>query len=255
MLRMPKKYAEIDFDSDEATEASYRILREKKCLRDIYEETYRMMVDAQAKHLTPGRDVLEIGSGGGFIKDIYPYVITSDVKKSRSDLTLSAESLPFPDQSLDAIFAMHVLHHIPDVRKFFGEAVRTLRPGGGLILIEPYHGPLARYIYKRVHPEPFDEHAPNWTLDPGGPMSGSNQAMSYLVFKRDYNEFRQQFPTLRLVKKRPFGFARYIATGGLWLKPRIPSIGFPILRGLEFLLRPAMPWIALHHMLVVRKDA
>jgi len=48
----------------------------------------------------PGRR-LEIGSGAGIIREVYPNVITSDLKVLPFvDIVLSAERLPFADNSL-----------------------------------------------------------------------------------------------------------------------------------------------------------
>lgn len=38
--------------------------------------------------------------------------------------------LPFPDQSLDAIYSHHVVEHLPDLDFHFREMFRVLRPGG-----------------------------------------------------------------------------------------------------------------------------
>jgi ubiquinone/menaquinone biosynthesis C-methylase UbiE len=45
-------------------------------------------------------------------------------------------SLPLPDASLDAIFANMYLHHCPDPQAAIREMVRTLRPGGRIILTD-----------------------------------------------------------------------------------------------------------------------
>ena len=52
----------------------------------------------------------------------------------------SADSLPFADQSFDALVMNQVLHHFPQdngydfVKKFLAEAFRVLRPGGHLVI-------------------------------------------------------------------------------------------------------------------------
>jgi ubiquinone/menaquinone biosynthesis C-methylase UbiE len=46
-----------------------------------------------------------------------------------------AEDLPFADGSFDRIFCVNALHHFADRARFFGEARRVLRPGGGLLTI------------------------------------------------------------------------------------------------------------------------
>jgi ubiquinone/menaquinone biosynthesis C-methylase UbiE len=52
-------------------------------------------------------------------------------------------SLPFHDQSLDAIFANMYLHHSPDPLSAIREMVRTLRPGGRLVITDMDEHPYA----------------------------------------------------------------------------------------------------------------
>jgi len=245
-----QQYQEIDFDSVEASVMALETMKSKKCLRDIYVETYTEMFALRERLLVKGGKVLELGSGGGFIKDIFPETITSDIKPlPHVDIVINAEVLPFEDHSLDAIMLVHVLHHISDVTKFFDEAQRVLKPGGGIICVEPYWSPLAKWIYKNVHPEPFDEHATDWLVHGNTPTS-SNQAMSYLLLVRDNKKFREMYPGLTLVYQKRFGFLRYMMTGGVWLKPKLPDWGFTVLKYVEKVLTPLMPLVALHHVFV-----
>ncbi|MBI3403431.1 MAG: class I SAM-dependent methyltransferase [Acidobacteria bacterium] len=46
-----------------------------------------------------------------------------------------AETLPWRDASLDRVFCVNALHHFADRERFFAEARRVLRPGGGLLTI------------------------------------------------------------------------------------------------------------------------
>ncbi|OLP44412.1 class I SAM-dependent methyltransferase [Rhizobium oryziradicis] len=43
-----------------------------------------------------------------------------------------ASALPFEDQSFDAIIAMHMLYHVPDLEKAIADMHRLLKPGGFL---------------------------------------------------------------------------------------------------------------------------
>ncbi len=46
-----------------------------------------------------------------------------------------AEDLPWRDATFDRLFCVNALHHFADRRKFFAEARRILKPGGGLLTI------------------------------------------------------------------------------------------------------------------------
>ncbi|MEO8108146.1 MAG: class I SAM-dependent methyltransferase [Actinomycetes bacterium] len=51
----------------------------------------------------------------------------------RFDLrTADAQSLPFDDQTFDAVLANHMLYHVPDLPRALAEMRRVLRPGGRL---------------------------------------------------------------------------------------------------------------------------
>ena len=50
-------------------------------------------------------------------------------------LNVSAEEMPFPDDSFDAIYSWGVLHHTPDMEKAFREVRRVLKPGGKLCIM------------------------------------------------------------------------------------------------------------------------
>ena len=55
-------------------------------------------------------------------------------------LRVSAESLPFEDESFDAILFLDVLEHVVDQKAVISEIQRVLKPGGTLILSVPHRG-------------------------------------------------------------------------------------------------------------------
>ena len=52
-------------------------------------------------------------------------------------LCASVERLPFPDRSLEAITAQHLIEHLSDGETACCEWFRVLRPGGSLLLLTP----------------------------------------------------------------------------------------------------------------------
>lgn len=60
------------------------------------------------------------------------------------------EALPFPDNSFDLILSHEVLEHVQDDHKAISEIVRTLAPGGRLVLFCPNRG------------YPFETHGIYW---------------------------------------------------------------------------------------------
>jgi ubiquinone/menaquinone biosynthesis C-methylase UbiE len=54
---------------------------------------------------------------------------------SASLVQARAEDLPWRDASVDRLFCVNSLHHFTDRARFFAEARRVLKPGGGLLTI------------------------------------------------------------------------------------------------------------------------
>ncbi len=52
----------------------------------------------------------------------------------------ASEQLPFPDASFDFVLSHEVLEHVQDDRKSMEEIIRTLKPGGRLVLFVPNRG-------------------------------------------------------------------------------------------------------------------
>ena len=67
--------------------------------------------------------LLELGSGGSFLKDRCPELITSDIVEGLAERVIDAQELPFEAESVRGIFLTHAFHHIPDVERFLRELV------------------------------------------------------------------------------------------------------------------------------------
>lgn len=212
------------------------IILNKAPLKRLYEEWYTDMLQRAGK--APAGKLLEVGSGGGFLKQLHPQVITSDIMPLEGcDMTLSAEELPFGSESLSAIVMLNVFHHIPHPWRFLDEAVRTLVPGGKVVMIEPANSTLSRFIYQRFHHEPFDPKG-GWEIVSHGPLSSSNQALPYIYFQRDRQKFAERFPTLSITEVRYHTPFRYVLTGGVSRKAMMPGFTFGAWKALEAGLRP-----------------
>jgi SAM-dependent methyltransferase len=243
----------VDLGSDEAGEIQREILRTKPSLRRIYENVYEKMLGAAATYVPNARVCVELGSGGGFLPELDPSIFASDVKTVRGlSLVFDAQHAPFRDASVDVVYGMHVIHHIPDIRLFFGELERILVPGGALVAVEPYWSPLAKLMYKHMHPEPFDEKASTWEFESTGPMS-SNQALSYLVLERDRPTFEREFPMFEVIELGAFGGPSYLLTGGIWKQHLLPDRWLARLWDFEDSHAFWRRALALHHLFVLRR--
>jgi SAM-dependent methyltransferase len=239
----------LDIDSPKTTELRRRIIREKAFLRLLYIEWYDRLAAALPRRPGP---VLELGSGGGFLEEILPEVITSEVFACAGvKSVVDARSLPFENESLRGIVMVDVFHHIPDVGAFLGEATRCLRPGGVVAMIEPWSSPWSRLVYNRLHHEPFEPAVRNWTLPELGPLSGANGALPWIVFNRDKEAFERLFPFLRLeLLELDYPFS-YLASGGVSLRPLSPGGSYKYFRKIEKYLPQRL--CAMFALIVIKK--
>ena len=92
----------IDHDSPELIRIHRELIQRKPFLRSLYREHYREL--KKCLDGAPAGPIIEIGSGGGFLKEILPAVVTTDLEPDPDlDRAMTAESLDFPDGSLAAI--------------------------------------------------------------------------------------------------------------------------------------------------------
>lgn len=218
-------------DSKQALLEHGDIIRKKSFLNKIYVDFYRTFL----KTKFPKGPIVEIGSGAGFIKDIIPHAITSDVIKGPDiDKVFFAHKMPSKDNSVSAFLMIDVLHHIKDSEKAFKEMLRCLKPGGKVVMIEPYNSLWGGLIYKYIHPEKkgFNPKV-GWKIKGRGRMSDSNPALPWIIFVRDRKLFEKKFPHLKIVRVLPHTPFRYLVSGGLTRLQFLPAIFYPLVFNLE----------------------
>jgi SAM-dependent methyltransferase len=226
----------MNIDDPLTTQLRRKIIREKYFLRMIYQEWYKNI--AVAIPLGDG-DILELGSGAGFLNDYLPDLITSEVFECLGvDAILDGLFLPFAKQSLRGIVMTDVFHHLPRPRLFLSEATRCMRPGGVVVMIEPWVTLWSRQIYTQLHHEPFHPESKAWEFPNSGPLSGANGALPWIIFERDRAQFMQEFPEWEIQSIRPFMPFRYLVSGGVSMRSLMPGCTFGIWRALETVLEP-----------------
>lgn len=218
----------IDPDSAEFTRAHRAVLDRKPLLRAVMTRTLRRCRDADERyfHSCAATARLELGSGTGLMRELYSDVLTSEVKLvPYVALAARGEELPFRSGILRAIYAINVLHHVSDPRALFREVARVSAPGGGAVFVEPHFGPVARMIYPILfRQERFDMSEVSWGDHRRAHVStDANQALSYLIFQRDREQWQNEFPELELLATVPHTHVSYLATGGLNFRQLVPA--------------------------------
>jgi SAM-dependent methyltransferase len=241
----------LDIDDPRTTSLRREIIQQKKFLRRIYQEWYQAIVTA----LPSGREaVLELGAGGGFMRDFVPDLIVSELFHCpKIQAVVDGSHLPFAGKSLRGIVMVNVLHHLPQPRLFFAEATRCVRSGGVLAMIEPWATLWSRFVYTRLHHEPFEPEALSWELPNSGPLSAANDALPWIIFDRDRRKFEQEFPDWRIELIKPMMPFRYLLSGGVSLRSLAPGWSFELCRGLENALGRWNNYLAMFAQIVLRR--
>lgn len=120
-------------------------------------DSQRAMQEIMDKHLRPSMILYDVGCGqkpfASFLRGKVAKHIGIDIDngfydRTHIDIFGSADNLPIPNASADAILSSQVIEHIPDAEKSIAEAARALKPGGLLFLSYPYLYP--------IHAPPYD---------------------------------------------------------------------------------------------------
>jgi SAM-dependent methyltransferase len=208
-------------------------IKKNKFLHALYLDFYARILREIPADRYP--NVLELGSGGGFLGELAPHVITSEcVAVPSMDRVVDACRIDdaFADAELDAICGLNVFHHLPNVTGFLRGASRVLRPGGRVVLIEPWFTPVGQWFHRVIHHEPLVADPDFWGVVGAGRVTAANTRLPTSVFRDSDERFRRDFPDLAIVKREPFHKWLYLLSGGLKLNTRVP----------DFLARRLISW-------------
>jgi ubiquinone/menaquinone biosynthesis C-methylase UbiE len=83
---------------------------------------------------------------------------------------IDAESIPYPDESFDAVIANHMLYHVPNRVQAIGEIKRVLKPGGHLFATtvgQNHLCELHKWLEHAHVDKSFEEFSRSFTLENG----------------------------------------------------------------------------------------
>jgi len=219
-------------------------------LRSVYHEFFGQLLSEVGKR-TP---VVELGAGPGFFKEYCPSLISTDFIPTRwIDVVCDGCAMPFPGESVGAFVMLDVLHHLPQPLDFIAEATRVLRPGGVIVMIEPWITPVSYLLYRYFHHEDctlrINIHSPFQST--GKNAFDGNATIPYNLVR-----YFRQMPTgpLHLARIDPFLGLPYLATLGFKRNRPMPPCVISVSRAFEKLLGRLGRWNATRALLVWEKQ-
>lgn len=211
---------------------------QKPLLREIYADFYTQIL-SQVRTDISGK-VVELGSGIGNFKSIYPSAIATDLFPNPwIDQVENAYHLSFTDGSVANLVLFDVFHHLEYPGLALAEFRRALAPGGRVIIFEPAISLLGYIVYglfhsepvalfKKIHWLPTDTHFEETYYAAQGNATrvfGSGSSFAHDIEK-----------TWCVVKKRKLSALSYVLSGGFSRPALYPTSFLPILRAFEKIL-------------------
>lgn len=246
----------LSYDDTQIIEHMHYNVRHYSFVRKTYEGFYKRFIVA-AENVQTGKWV-ELGSGYGFLKEFLNKVtgnnlIISDIQGHFNlDMKFSAEEIPFDNNSVSAFFMLGVLHHIKNCERMFKDIERTLKPGGRLIMIEPYNNKFAGFMYRISHHEPFCPNA-GWNIQGDKAMSCANLALPWIIFERDRKLFGSKFPNLVIKQIELHSPIIFQVSGAGAYNTFLPGFSFHLFKFIELLLKPYNKYLAMWMTIVLEK--
>lgn len=188
-----------------------------RVLNDVYlHELYKTAFSELTECFPMNTNIIvEIGAGDGISRKFLQQAILTDIAyHSNLNATCKSHQLPFRSGTIDALVLKDSFHHLPEIELFLNEANRVLRVGARVIVFDPYWGLLARFVYRFLHQEPFDMKTASWRFESTSPWD-SNQALSYLLLRRDRERFEREYPFFEIREHKVLIGPSFLISGGV----------------------------------------
>ncbi|HEY1172314.1 MAG TPA: class I SAM-dependent methyltransferase [Verrucomicrobiae bacterium] len=218
-------------------QANQAVWAEKPLLRAVYAGLYaRILPHIDVR--TPGI-VLEIGSGMGNLKTHLPTAVCSDLFRGPAiDVMCDGYDLPFADESVSHLVLFDVFHHLEVPKAFLRSARRVLKPGGKIIIMDPYISLSSYVVYGAFHHEPvaMGDLIRKEDVFPGPRHYYAAQGNTTRLFFRD--EWPEWLQGWNVRHREPFSAFSYFLAGGFSRRAFYPLGWLPFFRKLDRCLTP-----------------
>ena len=213
------------------------------------------------QELCINREYLELGAGAGISNDFLgEYSIQRTDYLKTEDPTVKgnvdAHALPFRNEEFDGVILFDTFHHFENPLVALKECIRVTKPGGRIILIEPYVSFLSFPVYRIFH---FEE--TSWKYDfyrakkikkaPENGDQGISKSLIHLLKDSPSKKLNLKFSEWKVSYITPFSF---FLTGGSSTPLNTPAAVIRLLLGIErFIPKIFMKLIAARVVIVINK--
>lgn len=229
-----------------------KIFQKKKLIKKIYYDYFKEV----KKNIVQRSNfpILEIGSSG-FIKDIIPNCITSNLVKNdiMIDKKIDIFKLGKKKGVFSNIIMIDIFHHLEFPMLAIKNLNEALCKNGRVILVEPAMGLLPRIIYKIFHHEPNGFNIKiNWNENlgriPKGKKYFAAQALTWRAFIRKELNYSKYF---NIKKINYFSDFAYLGSGGFSFKALYPEKLYSLIKKIDKLLTILSKKIFASRMIIV----
>ncbi len=221
----------------------------KPILRRIYKRWYAA-IKAEA---LPGK-TLEVGGGGGHLKEHWPEIISSDIVHAPwLDFQADCLALPFRDATFDNVVGVDIIHHLFNPDTAMKEIARVLRPGGRAIFFEPYVSLFSGWVRGRFHHEKQDL-ARDVIYGADKRPEEANLAIPTRLFVRNRRRFSSRFANLGIRRVVLSDMLAYPLTRGFGAPNLLPEAIIALIDRLEPWFSPLAGLLGFKMLVVLEKS-
>ena len=215
------------------------IWNKKPLLRLIYKNFYSEILKFIDKNIS-GK-VVEIGSGIGNFKSVYPDCIATDIFPNPwIDKVESAYSLSFPNNSISHLILFDVFHHLAFLGSALREFKRVLADEGRVIIFEPYISPLGFFVYGIFHHEHIGLFKKiNWINSKDENLNAeyyAAQENATKIFGKNSKWKKEILKDWNIIYNKKYSAISHILSGGFSKPSLYPAGTLPFMQKIEKIL-------------------